>query len=131
MSMRLAVLCGAVLAVSSCTSPNEESTGGAAPAPSKPSSSASSESLGTLLGSFPACIGPGVNVRPLTIVEVRQAGRVVKSIRVTTDEKHHEYRIALTPGEYDARLSVWPHDVKVVVQTGRTIKADLQGPACL
>jgi len=54
-------------------------------------------------------------------------GVVVKSIRVRTDEKHHDYRIALTPGDYDVRISVWPHDVNVVVQTGRAIKANLLG----
>ena len=132
MNMRLAAGCVAVLVVSGCTNATEPSAVGAASA-SKVRSSESSEPLGTLFGSFPICYGPGptLNLRPWSVVEVRQAGVVVKSVRVRTDEKHHEYRIALTPGDYDVRISVWPHDVKVVVQAGRAIKADLPGPACL
>ena len=56
---------------------------------------------------------------------------LVKSVRVRTDEKHHDYRITLTPGDYEMRISVWPHDVKIEVQAGRAIQANLPGPSCL
>jgi hypothetical protein len=131
MNMRPAAGCVAVLLVSGCTNATEQSAVGAVSASNTASSTASSESLGTLFGSFPACIGPGVNVRPWSVVEVRQAGVLVKSVRVRTDEKHHDYRIALTSGDYEVRISVWPDDVKVEVRAGRAIEANLPGPSCL
>ena len=65
MNMRLAAGYVAVLMVSGCTNTTEQSAVNADSASITANSTASSESLGTLFGSFPACIGPGVNVPAL------------------------------------------------------------------
>ena len=41
--------------------------------------------------------------------------------------RSHDYRIALAAGDYDVRISVWPHDVKLVVQAGKLSRQTFLG----
>lgn len=88
---------------------------------------------GTVTGTFPVCMGPGegMNLRKKTIIQVRRDGKLVTSMTVPTDERHHSYLIALAPGMYDLRLQDWPDDVRVLVRSGEQSMTELPGPACL
>ena len=118
------------LCVTGCTTTERDST---KPLQRPTATTAPVNDLGVVTGFVPTCYGPGpdTNLRKVNVVEVRQQGHLLQSVRVPTDNAHHEYRLSVRSGEYRLKLSDVPRELAVSVSAGQTVRADFPAMTCL
>jgi hypothetical protein len=128
--LRLAGYISVALYLTGCTTGGKDS---AQPSPQPSTTKVTTNTVGVITGSVPTCYGPGpdLNLRKINMVEVRQQGHLLQTLRVSTDTTHHEYRLSVRSGDYRLKLSDLPHELAVSVMTGQTVRADFPAMTCL
>ena len=127
--LRLAGYLSVALFLSGCTNGWKHS---AQPSPQPSTTKLAASTVGVITGSVPTCYGPGrdLNLRKFNMVEVRQQGHLLQTLRVSTDTTHHEYRLSVRSGDYRLELSDLPHELVVDAMGGQIVRADFPAMSC-
>ena len=91
-----------------------------------------SDGSGLVQGMLPLCYGPGpgMNLTPTVVVEVRGSAGLVRRETFTADEQDRHYQLRLPAGEYQL-TAVGASDMSVNVHEGTTTYADFPQRGCL